>query len=313
VATTTRVARSRLSSTGERLRPDANGSTRERLTALAFIAPALLGFGVFYLWPTLRGIWFSFTEYDVFNAPVFVGLDNYRRLFQDAIFGNAMLVTVEYVAINIVSQTVLALLIAVLLHRLTRSVFVRSVVVMPYLVANVVVALLFYWMLDAQIGITNQFLGWLGFDPTAFFGDQALAIPTIALVNTWRHVGYTALLLFAGMVMIPHDVYEAGRVDGASEWKMFWRITLPLLRPVLALVLVITVVGSFQAFDTVAVTTSGGPGDASRVIQYYIFDLAFQRLQFGYASAVSVVLFLILAVVALVQLKLMRAGESDVA
>lgn len=313
MATTSRVARPRLSSTGDALRPDSNGSTRERLTALAFIAPALLGFGVFYFWPTLRGIWFSFTEYDVFNAPVFVGLDNYRALFQDATFGNAMLVTVEYVAINIVSQTVLALLIAVLLHRVTRSVFVRSVVVMPYLVANVVVALLFYWMLDAQIGITNQFLGWLGVEPVAFFGDQNLAIPTIALVNTWRHVGYTALLLFAGMVMIPHDVYEAGRVDGASEWKMFWTITLPLLRPVLALVLVITVVGSFQAFDTVAVTTSGGPGDASRVIQYYIFDLAFQRLQFGYASAVSVVLFVILAVVALVQLKLMRAGESDVA
>ena len=313
MATTSRVARPRATSTGDVMRPDSNGSTRERLTALAFIAPALLGFGVFYFWPTLRGIYFSFTEYDVFNAPVFVGLDNYRALFQDATFGNAMLVTVEYVAINIVSQTVLALLIAVLLHRLTRSVFVRSVVVLPYLVANVVVALLFYWMLDAQIGITNQFLGWLGVEPVAFFGDQNLAIPTIALVNTWRHVGYTALLLFAGMVMIPNDVYEAGRVDGVSEWKMFWRITLPLLRPVLALVLVITVVGSFQAFDTVAVTTSGGPGDASRVIQYYIFDLAFQRLQFGYASAVSVVLFVILAVVALAQLKLMRAGESDVA
>jgi multiple sugar transport system permease protein len=295
MATTSRVARPRVSSTGDALRPDSTGSTRERLTALAF--------GVFYFWPTLRGIYFSFTEYDVFNAPVFVGLDNYRALFSDATFGNAMLVTVEYVVINIVSQTLLALLIAVLLHRLTRSVFVRSVVVLPYLVANVVVALLFYWMLDAQIGITNQFLGWLGVEPVAFFGDQNLAIPTIALVNTWRHVGYTALLLFAGMVMIPHDVYEAGRVDGASEWKMFWRITLPLLRPVLALVLVITVV----------VTTSGGPGDASRVIQYYIFDLAFQRLQFGYASAVSVVLFVILAVVALAQLKLMRAGESDVA
>ncbi len=113
--------------------------------------------------------------------------------------------------------------------------------------------------------------------------------------------------------MIPGDVYEAGRVDGASEWKMFWRITLPLLRPILALVLVITVIGSFQAFDTVAVTTTGGPGDATRVIQYYIFDLAFQRYQYGYASAVSVVLFLILAAVAFVQLKLMRADESDVA
>jgi multiple sugar transport system permease protein len=113
--------------------------------------------------------------------------------------------------------------------------------------------------------------------------------------------------------MIPRTLYEAGRVDGAGEWQMFWRITMPLLRPVLALVLVITVVGSFQVFDTVAVTTMGGPADASRVIQYYIFDLAFQRLDYGYASAVSVVLLVILSVIAFVQLRLMRANESDLA
>ena len=313
MATATRAARLRTSSTGEPLRPDANGSPRERLTALAFIAPALLGFAVFYFWPTLRGFYFSFTEYDVFNAPVWVGLDNYRAVLEDATFWNSMKVTVLYVVINIGTQTVLALLLAVLLHRLTRSVLVRSVIVLPYLISNVVVALVFYWMLDAQIGIANQFLGWLGVDPVAFFGDQNWAIPTIALVNTWRHLGYTALLLFAGMLMIPGTVYEAGRVDGASEWQMFWRITLPLLRPVLALVLVITVIGSFQAFDTVAVTTSGGPAEASNVIQYYIFDLAFQRYQFGYASAVSVVLFLILTIVAFFQLRLMRADQSDMA
>ncbi|NAZ75671.1 ABC transporter permease subunit [Kineococcus sp. T13] len=313
MAIATRAARLRTSSTGEPLRPDANGSPRERLTALAFIAPALLGFAVFYFWPTLRGFYFSFTEYDVFNAPVWVGLDNYRAVLEDAVFWNSMKVTVLYVVINIGTQTVLALLLAVLLHRLTRSVLVRSVIVLPYLISNVVVALVFYWMLDAQIGIANQFLGWLGVDPVAFFGDQNWAIPTIALVNTWRHLGYTALLLFAGMLMIPGTVYEAGRVDGASEWQMFWRITLPLLRPVLALVLVITVIGSFQAFDTVAVTTSGGPAEASNVIQYYIFDLAFQRYQFGYASAVSVVLFLILTIVAFFQLRLMRADQSDMA
>jgi multiple sugar transport system permease protein len=315
MATTSRAARARSATTlgGTGLRPDANGSPRERLTALAFIAPALLGFAVFYLWPTLRGFYFSFTEFDVFNAPVWTGLDNYRAVFADATFWNAMKVTVQYVLINIGTQTVLALLVAVLLHRLTRSILVRSIIVLPYLVSNVVVALVFYWMLDAQIGITNQVIGAFGLDAIPFFGEQSWAIPTIALVNTWRHLGYTALLLFAGMLMIPGDVYEAGRVDGASEWKMFWRITLPLLRPILALVLVITVIGSFQAFDTVAVTTAGGPAEATEVIQYYIFDLAFQRYQFGYASAVSVVLFVILAVVAFVQLRLMRADESDVA
>jgi multiple sugar transport system permease protein len=222
-------------------------------------------------------------------------------------------VTVWYVVLNIGFQTVLAVLLAVLLHRLTRSVVIRGLVLMPYLVANVVVALLWFWMLDAQIGVVNQILSWFGIGSISFFGSEAWAIPTIAFVNTWRHLGYTALLIFAGLVMIPRTLYEAGRVDGASEWQMFWRITLPLLRPVLAMVLVITVVGSFQVFDTVAVTTLGGPADASRVIQYYIFDLAFERLDYGYASAVSVVLLVILSVIAFVQLRLMRANESDLA
>ncbi|WP_233159874.1 carbohydrate ABC transporter permease [Pseudonocardia sp. MH-G8] len=286
-------------------------NTRETWVALGFIAPTLLGFVVFYFWPSLRGLWLSLTDYQFFSTSSFVGLANYQRLLSDETFWNAMAVTVWYVVLNIGFQTVLALGLAVLLHRLTRSVVIRGLVLMPYLVANVVVALLWFWMLDAQIGIVNQVLGWVGLGPIAFFGSESWAIPTIAFVNTWRHLGYTALLLFAGLVMIPRTLYEAGRVDGASELQMFRRITLPLLRPVLALVLVITVVGSFQVFDTVAVTTAGGPADASRVIQYYIYDLAFQRLDYGYASAVSVVLLVILSLVAFVQLRLMRANESD--
>lgn len=293
-------------------RSNRNRATRRQTwTAVAFIAPSLLGFVVFYFWPTLRGIYLSFTEYDVFTDPVWVGFDNYTRLFGDETFWNSARVTLQYVLINITLQTVLALALAVLIHRVTQSTFLRSVVVAPYLVANVVVALVWFWMLDYQIGIVNQGIEWLGGNAIAFFGDESWAIPTIALVNTWRHVGYTALLIFAGLQMIPKDVYEAARTDGASEWKMFWRITIPLLRPVLALVLVITMIGSFQVFDTVAVTTNGGPADATRVVQYYIFDLAFQRLDFGYASAVSVMLLLVLAVIAFIQLRLTRANESD--
>ncbi|WP_219413586.1 carbohydrate ABC transporter permease [Pseudonocardia nigra] len=285
--------------------------TRDTWVALGFLAPTLFGFALFYFWPSLRGLWLSLTDYSFFAESSFVGFANYQRLLADETFWNAMLVTVEYVALNIGFQTVFALGLAVLLHRLTRSVVIRGLVLMPYLVANVVVALLWFWMLDAQIGVVNQVLAAIGLDPVAFFGSETWAIPTIAFVNTWRHLGYTALLIFAGLVMIPKILYEAAKVDGAGEFQMFRRITLPLLRPVLALVLVITIVGSFQVFDTVAVTTQGKPGDASRVIQYYIFDLAFQRLDYGYACAVSVVLLVILAVIAFVQLRLMRANESD--
>jgi len=294
-------------------RPRRSRRTGDLRAALVFVGPAALGFVVFYLWPAIRGLWFSLTDYDVLSAPEFVGLDNYARLVQDSMFWNALVVTGEYVLINIGVQTLVALGLAVLMHRLTTSVVVRGVVLLPYLIANVVVALVWYWMLDYQIGIVNILLGWLGLDPVAFFGSSTWAIPTIALVNVWRHMGYTALLIFAGLQTIPQQVYEAAAIDGAGELRTFRSITLPLLRPVLAMVLVITVTGSFQVFDTVAVTTQGGPVNATRVIYFYIWDLAFNRFDFGYASTLSVALFVILAGVAAIQLKLMRANESDMA
>ncbi|WP_432889293.1 carbohydrate ABC transporter permease [Kribbella sp. CA-245084] len=293
--------------------PGKRRSLGDLKVAMIFIAPATVGFVVFYIWPTLRGAYLSFTEYSLLSAPKFNGLANYDRMIHDSFFWNALGVTVEYVVINIGLQTVLAVGIAMLMYRLTKSITVRAIILAPYLVANVVVALVWYWMLDVQVGVVNTFLGWVGIDPIAFFGDSHWAIPTVAGINVWRHMGYTALLVFAGLQTIPSYVYEAAEVDGSTEWKTFWRITLPLLRPVLVMVLVVTMIGSFQIFDTVAVTTQGGPINATRVIYYYIYERAFTRFDFGYASAMALVLFAILAVVSLVQLRLLRARESDLA
>ena len=172
-------------------------------------------------------------------------------------------------------------------------------VLTPYLVSNVVAAIVFLWILDTQLGIANIALGWFGIDPIQFWSNEAWVIPTIALVNVWRHMGYTALLIFAGLQSIPSHLYEAARTDGATEVQMFRRITMPLLRPILALVLIMTIIGSFQVFDTVSVTTQGGPADASRVLQMYIYQNAFAEYEFGYASALSVALLLILLVITL--------------
>ena len=281
------------------------------LLAVAMIAPAFVGFIVFLLWPTLNGIWLSFTNYNLLTQPEFVGFKNYLRMLEDPVFWNAAGVTIYYVVVNIGVQTVLALLIAVLMHRLTQSTWVRSIVLTPYLVSNVVAALVFMWILDTQLGIGNQVLASMGLNTIPFLSQESTVIPTIALINVWRHMGYTALLIFAGLQAIPNTVYEAGKIDGASEWTMFWRITIPLLRPILALVLIMTMIGSFQVFDTVSVTTQGGPVNATRVLQYYIYDLAFGRFQFGYASAIAVGLLIILAAITAVQYRLMRAGETD--
>ncbi len=279
--------------------------------ALIFIFPALLGYVVFLVWPTIRGIYLSFTKFNLLTPPELNGLDNYVRMVQDPVFWNAILVTAEYVIINIGVQTVFALLIAVMMQRLTKKTWLRGIVLTPYLVSNVVAALIFLWILDNSLGIGNKFLQWIGIGTVPFLTSSFWAIPTIAFINVWKYVGYTALLIFAGLQTIPESLYEAARMDGASEARMFRSITIPLLRPILALVLIITIVGSFQVFDTVAVTTAGGPVDSSRVLQYYIYDMAFGRFQFGYASAMSVALLIILMIVTFVQYRLTRAGESD--
>ncbi|UGS25167.1 sugar ABC transporter permease [Microbacterium resistens] len=281
--------------------------------ALVFLLPAAIGMALFFLLPTARGLYLSFTEYSVLGDATWVGTRNYEVLARDPLFWNAVVVTIQYVAINIVVQTAIALGLAVLMHKVATSTFVRGLLLMPYLMANVIAALLWFWLLDYNIGFVNQIIDGLGLPRVAFFGSQEWAIPTQALINTWRHVGYVSLLIFAGLQAIPDDVYEAARIDGAGPVRIFFRIMLPLLRPVLALVLVLTVTGSFQVFDTVAVTTAGGPINATRVLQYYIYEHAFAQQEFGFASAAAVVLFALLALSAFIQMKLLRANESDLA
>ncbi len=290
--------------------------------AWPFLLPAGIGFVLFFLIPTVRGIYLSFTDWNLLaNRGDFIGGENYSELVGDDLFWNALKVTGFYVVLNIITQTVLAVLIAVGMDRLTKSAFVRAVVMLPYLIPNVIVTMLFVWLLDPNLGIIADFFASIpiiGFE-SDFFTSPDGVIPTIAGVMTWRHMGYTALLIFAGLQTIPKSLYEAAALDGASEWQMMRRITVPLLRPVLALVLVITVIGSFQVFDAVAVGTGGfggrpgGPINASRVIYLYIFENAFNFNRMGYAAAISVILLAILMVITAFQLKILRAGESDLA
>jgi len=282
--------------------------------ALVFLAPAMIGFFIFHFRPAVLGLWNSFTDKELLRpTAAFVGVENYRDMVSDDVFRNALAVTLKYVLINIGTQTICAIAIAWMLDRMPGSRLMRTIVLTPWLMSNVVVALLFLWILDFRLGVANAFLEWIGIGAQPFFSSSAWAIPTIALVNAWRYTGYTALLLFAGLQTIPKSVKEAALVDGCGEAQRFFRVTLPLLRPVLAVVLVITVIGSFQIYDTIDVTTDGGPVNASRVIYVYIFDQAFARRNFGYASAMSVVLLFILAIVTIILMRLLRANESDLA
>ncbi|HTJ36938.1 MAG TPA: sugar ABC transporter permease [Dactylosporangium sp.] len=283
----------------------------DRGIAWLFLVPVLTGFAVFYLYPTIRGVWYSVTDYSLLNTPSFVGADNYAELVSDAKFWGSLRVTAYYVVLNIGSQTLLALGLAALMHRLTRSVVVRATLLLPWLVPNVTVALLWMWLLDANLGFVNHLLSAVGLPTTGFLRSPDFAMPSIALINTWAYTGYTALLLYAGMLQIPQHLYESASLDGAGELRMFRRITLPLLRPILALVLVVSLIGSFQIFDTVAVTTKGDPVGATRVIYYYIYQQAFTYFHMGYAASAAMVLVVILGALTAVQMRLLRASRSD--
>jgi len=289
-------------------------SNNEKLLGFLFIVPSLIGFAVFYALPAIRSVFISFQDWNLLTAAKYVGLGNYQDIFADQRFWMSLQTTVSYVLWNIPLQTVLAVFVAVMLERLHNSTWLRGLMIFPWLLPNVIVALLFLWILDPTLGILNVFLKIFGIQSQPFLGSPDTAIASIAGINIWRHTGYNAILVFAGLKTIPRGLYEAAEIDGANAWTRFWKITLPLLRPVLVFVLVTSVIGSFQIFDTIAVTTKGGPAGATRTILFYIYDQVFLRsIKMGPATAASVVLFIILITVTIIQTRYLNANQSDLA
>lgn len=289
-------------------------ANNQALLGYLFILPSLIGFVVFFAVPAVRSLFISFQEWNLLTEAEYVGMANYQDLFADDRFWRALLNTFIYVVLNIPLQTVLAIGIALLMDRISNSPLLRGILILPWLMPNVIVALLFVWLLDPTLGLINTFLEGIGVGQQGFFGDPNQALASVAGVNIWRHMGYTAVLIFAGLKTIPKSLYEAARVEGANDWLQFTKITLPLLRPVMVFVLVTSVIGSFQIFDTIAVATEGGPAGATRTIIVYIYEQVFERrINMGMATAACVVLFAILIVVTMIQTRYLRVNQSDLA
>ena len=286
---------------------------RETWTAWAMLLPAVLGLVLFYGWPAVRALQISFTDWNLLRPAHAVGWANYSRLWQDERFWHGLQLSLAYVLLNIPLQTALGLFLAVAMDRLTRSLFVKAVVLLPYLLSNVLVALVWLWLLDPVLGVVNHGLVALGAGAQPFFAGPDQALLSVAAVNVWRHMGLVAMLFLAGLQNIPRSLYEAAALEGASEWQSFCRITLPLLRPVMVFVLVTSVTGSIQIFDTVAVTTQGGPAGSTAVVVQYIVQTAFGYLKMGYASAMSMVLCALMLAYTVIQMRLMRADHNDLA
>lgn len=290
---------------GKRQAPTAAATADHRRkvrTAFAFLAPSLVGVVLFLVIPVILVIILSLAQWNLLTPIKWVGFSNYANIFRYDQFGHSLLVTAYYVLLNIPAQTIIALGMALLLNnKLRGSAFVRVVAVLPFLATPVAMSVVWTWFFDPTNGIVNQLLSHVGITGPAWLSDSATALPIVAFANIWQYAGYNMLFFLAGLQGIPPSLYEAASIDGAGKIAQFRRVTLPLLRPALLFVLVTGVIGSFQVFDTAFVLTDGGPGNATTVANLNIYNTAFQGFRIGEASAMSVILFLVILVITVAQ------------
>ncbi len=277
------------------------------IQAYAFLLPSFLGLLAFSLLPIIAVAILSFFNWGLLGQPTFIGLKNYSKLFSSSSFWHSLFVTFYYILLNIPMQTVFALLLAMLLNQKIpgRGIF-RTLFVVPWMATAAAMGIVWNWIFDPQYGSLNTFLNLFHITGPAWVSSTVWALPAIAAVNIWQYTGYNMLFFLAGLQSIPPDFYEAASLDGASPFQTFFAITLPLLSPTMFFVLVTDVIGSAQVFDTVYVMTKGGPGEATSVINFNIERQAFEFFHAGYASALSMVLFVILLVITLGQVLFFR-------
>ncbi|MFI7461340.1 carbohydrate ABC transporter permease [Nonomuraea sp. NPDC049646] len=272
---------------------------RETWSFYAFVAPWIVGFVVFTAIPMVASLGLSFTDWDSFQAPNFIGFDNYVELFtEDPLFWAALRHTLYFAVVSVPLSLLIALFLANLLSRPFKGArLFRTVIYIPALVPLVASAMIFRWLLAPQTGPVNGFLAMFGIEGPAWLLDENWIIPAIVLLSLWQ-VGAGTILLIAALQGVPPALYEAARIDGANRRQQFWHISVPLVTPILFFNLITGMIAAFQVFSQVYVLTDGksGPSNASLMLVPYVYDNAFRYYHMGYASALAWVLFIIIMI-----------------
>lgn len=280
---------------------------QEAQTAVLLLAPTLLFFLVFQYYPILKSVAISFADYGLLRRETpFVGLENYIRQFQDPLFLAALWNTLLFVGVCVVVGVSLALVVAVLVEKTGRWAGVyRTLYFIPVVTSLMATAMIWRW-LYASNGLINFLMTLVGLDPQAWLLSEHLALPSLIVLTIWKNLGFDLILFSAALQGIPEEMYEASSLDGANAVQTFFYITLPQLRPIVVLVGITAVIRSFQVFTIVLAMTQGGPVNATRTIVYHIYEQGIQYDDMGYASAASVVLLVLMAVVTYFQLRMDR-------
>lgn len=295
-----RAARGRRSPRARRL--------RSALVGFAFVAPLLIGLGVFHLYPMVLSLYASFTNWNGLTSPRWIGAQNYVRLLvSDPLFFTVVRNTLLFMCGAIPLTMVIALLLAALMSAQRRPMaFYRLAFFIPYVANSVAVSVVWFRLYSGTDGLINAALGAIGIHGPDWLVQQPWPLIAVIVTSTWQGLGYPMIVLIGGIQAIPASLYEAAAIDGAGRWRQFWSVTLPMLTPSLFFVSISQFIASFQVFGIVYVMTKGGPGSATLVYLMYLFNTAFGTGKLGYASAMAWLLFVIIAVLTMVQWRLQR-------
>ena len=285
---------------------------RQAKWAYLFLAPNLIFVGIFSFLPMLIALYFTFTRYSILQAPVWAGLQNYAAMLKDSVFQRSIANTLYFLAVITPVRLLLGLAVAILLNqKLALRSFFRTVTFLPWITSGVVVSSVFLLLYNPDAGILNYLLKLIGFKGSFWLTDPSTSMPSIIIAGLWRSVGWVVILYLAGLQGIPEQYYEAAKIDGASDWAQFVYVTFPILRPTTLLILITTMIASFQMFDLVYVMPSGGPLNSTTVIALQIYQNAFLYLKMGYAAAQAYVLFAIVALLSVVTFRGLRSEIGE--
>jgi len=281
------------------------------LTGYLLIAPSLLLFGAFFLFPLAYNLYLSLLDWDMLQPARFIGVENYTALLEDDEFGPVVWATLGYSVASTALSLVFGLLLAIALQRKSRiNSALQACVFSSYIVSWVGVSLLWLWLLDPTSGILTRLLDPIGLGDVNWLGDPNVALWTLVGVTVWKSLGYTMIVYLAGLRAIPEAYYEAAELDGASGWRRFRHVTWPLLRPTTAFLLITSLIMAFQAFDVVRVMTQGGPAGSTSIYVYWVYEQAFLFFRTGYSAAAITVFFAVLVVLTIAQYRAMARRNA---
>ncbi len=287
---------------------------KKTLVAYSFILPSLIGFLIFTFMPIICSLFLSFCEWDSGNPIKFVGIKNFSYMFlKDKSFWISLKNTVYYTALTVPLTMIIALFLAILMNKpLKGRVFFRSVLFFPYVASLVAIAVVWMALFNPEIGPVNSVLRMLGVaNPPRWAASTTWAMPTIIGLTVWKEMGYYMIVYLAALQGISKDLYAAASLDGANKWQQFLHVTWPGITPTTFYILMMLMVTTFKSYDIMYITTQGGPGESTKVLAYHIFNQAFVNSKFGYASAVSMILLVIILSATLIQFRFEKKFTSN--